>query len=65
MRFSASTTLTARNNLAVSYAQDGRTSDAITLLEQVLTDRQRILGDQHPDTLATADALRRWRPRHD
>jgi tetratricopeptide (TPR) repeat protein len=44
-------TLTARANLAVAYWQAGRTTDAITLLKEVIADRVRLLGDDHPDTL--------------
>jgi hypothetical protein len=45
-------TLTARANLAVSYYQAGRTTDAITLQERVLADSERLLGDEHPTTPA-------------
>jgi tetratricopeptide (TPR) repeat protein len=48
-------TLTAQANLAASYRQAGRTTDAITILEKVAADRVRILGPEHPDTL-TAQA---------
>ncbi|MFF4379988.1 tetratricopeptide repeat protein [Kitasatospora sp. NPDC001547] len=44
-------TLTARNNLAHSYWEAGRTDDAITLQEQVLADRRRIFGADHPVVL--------------
>ncbi|MER7924880.1 tetratricopeptide repeat protein, partial [Streptomyces sp. NPDC096057] len=44
-------TLTARNNLAVSYSDAGRVDDALNLGERVLADRERILGDDHPATL--------------
>lgn len=47
-----------RVNLAVSYRQAGRTRDAITILEKVLDDRVRVLGEDHPDTMAAVDALR-------
>ena len=35
----------------VSYRQAGRTTEATTLNEHVLTDRERILGPDHPDTV--------------
>ena len=54
-------TLSARVNLAVSYAQAGRISEAITLQEQVLADRVRVLGEQHPDTVISMKALQAWR----
>ena len=41
------------------YKAEGHLSEAIALYEQVLTDRTRILGKDHPDTLATLDALAR------
>lgn len=50
-------TLTARNNLATSYQQAGRTEEAITLLEQVATDSERTLGPHHPHTLTTRNNL--------
>jgi len=39
-------------SLAASYYQAGRTTDAITLQQRVLTDSERLLGDEHPTTLA-------------
>ena len=50
-------TLTARANLASSYGQAGRTTDAIALQETVLTDRERLLGPEHPDTLTARNDL--------
>ncbi|MGA5559242.1 tetratricopeptide repeat protein [Streptomyces lavendulocolor] len=41
-------TLTARVNLAVSYGQAGRTDKAITILERVVADRERLLGGTAP-----------------
>ncbi|MFB7476043.1 tetratricopeptide repeat protein [Kitasatospora sp. NPDC056184] len=49
--------LTARNNLATSYQQAGRTQKAIDLLRQVLADRERVLGLHHPHTLSTRGNL--------
>ncbi|MEU0632271.1 tetratricopeptide repeat protein, partial [Streptomyces sp. NPDC005989] len=43
-----------------SYQQAGRTNDAINLLEHVLAQRERILGDEHPGTRSARDALSRW-----
>ena len=52
-------TLTSRNNLAGAYREAGRLREAITLYEQVLTDRIRIriLGEDHPDTLTSRNNL--------
>jgi len=45
--------LFSRNNLGNAYRAAGRTAEAITLLEQNLADRERVLGADHPDTLST------------
>ncbi|MFD4905227.1 tetratricopeptide repeat protein [Kitasatospora purpeofusca] len=50
-------TLTARANLASSYARAGRTGEAIVLEEWVAADRERILGPDHPDTLSARGNL--------
>ncbi|MFE6867711.1 tetratricopeptide repeat protein [Kitasatospora sp. NPDC057692] len=50
-------TLTARNNLALTYRQAGRTQEAIDLGEQVLTDRERVVGPRHPHTLTARNNL--------
>ncbi|OLO50827.1 tetratricopeptide repeat protein, partial [Actinomyces oris] len=50
-------TLTARLNLAGAYCDAGRLDEAITLYEQTLEDRTRILGPHHPDTLTTHNNL--------
>ena len=50
-------TLATRNNLAVAYRTAGRTAEAITLLEQALADRERLLGADHPDTLQSRNNL--------
>ena len=50
-------TLASRNNLAYAYASAGRLAEAITLYEQVLTDRTRILGNDHPNTLSSRNNL--------
>ena len=50
-------TLTSRNNLAGAYESAGRLTEAITLYEQVLTDRTRVRGEDHPDTLASRNNL--------
>ncbi|MZE78200.1 tetratricopeptide repeat protein, partial [Streptomyces sp. SID5475] len=44
-------TLSACNNLAVSYSKSGRLQDALDLYEQVVADHERVLGPDHPDTL--------------
>ncbi|MEH0409126.1 FxSxx-COOH system tetratricopeptide repeat protein [Streptomyces scabiei] len=44
-------TLSARNNLAVSYYSAGQHQRALELGEQVLADRERVLGINHPATI--------------
>ena len=50
-------TLILCNNLAGAYKSAGRLTQAITLYEQVLTDRTRILGNDHPQTLSSRNNL--------
>ncbi|WP_443071015.1 tetratricopeptide repeat protein [Streptomyces sp. YIM 132580] len=40
--------MSARANLAASCGQAGRPREAIELLERVLADRERPLGEDHP-----------------
>ncbi|MGW6754299.1 tetratricopeptide repeat protein [Streptomyces sp. NPDC055006] len=50
-------TLTSRGNLASSYQQEGRTGEAIKLLERVIADRERVLGDDPVYLLAACGNL--------
>jgi tetratricopeptide (TPR) repeat protein len=50
-------TLTSRSNLAISYSDSGRAREALELREQVLADRERLLGPDHPDTLTSRSNL--------
>ncbi len=43
--------------IASGYVSAGRLSEAIPLFEQILTDRIRIQGKDHPDTLTSRDNL--------
>ena len=45
-------TLASRNNLANAYRAEGRLDQAVLLLERTLADRERVLGETHPSTLA-------------
>ncbi|HEY3904862.1 MAG TPA: tetratricopeptide repeat protein [Streptosporangiaceae bacterium] len=45
--------MTARSNLAATYRATGRLQEAIALDEQVLADRARVLGGDHPDTVTS------------
>jgi eukaryotic-like serine/threonine-protein kinase len=50
-------TLKSRSNLAIAYAEAGRTSEAIELFDTLLKHREAALGPQHPDTLFSRNAL--------
>ncbi|MFF9285609.1 tetratricopeptide repeat protein [Streptomyces griseosporeus] len=50
-------TLTARNNLAVSYRDAGLIQEALELAEKVLADHERLLGTGHPRTLSARHNL--------
>jgi FxsC-like protein len=50
-------TLTARANLAASYHQAGRTAEAAAISEQVLVDREEILGVRDADTVQPVGAI--------
>ena len=50
-------TLASRNNLAGAYHVAGRLTEAITLYEQVLPDRIRVLDEDHPRTLTSRNNL--------
>ncbi|MGW4681292.1 tetratricopeptide repeat protein [Micromonospora taraxaci] len=48
---------TARNNLAYAYQAAGRLDEAIPLYEATLTAYERVLGDEHPNTLTARNNL--------
>jgi hypothetical protein len=48
---------TARHVLANAYYSAGEFGRAIPVLEQTLTDQERVLGPDHPDTLASRNNL--------
>ena len=45
------------NNLAVLYKDQGRYDEAEPLYLETLETRKRVLGDDHPDTLGSMNAL--------
>ena len=47
--------VTRSDGQALSYR------DAITILEQVVADSERILGPGHPDTLTAVSVLKNWK----
>jgi tetratricopeptide (TPR) repeat protein len=50
-------TLTALNNLALSYVQLKRPSDAVPLLQEAYAGLEKILGPDHPVTIQALDNL--------
>ncbi|HLF04195.1 MAG TPA: tetratricopeptide repeat protein, partial [Dehalococcoidia bacterium] len=50
-------TLRARSSLANCYYAAGRYEEAISQFAQVLQDRERVLGPDHPDTLRSRGSL--------
>ena len=50
-------TLASRHDLASVLSQQGRRQEALAEYRAVLDARRRVLGEDHPDTLATATAL--------
>jgi hypothetical protein len=53
----AASDLTSTNNAAVGLRALGEYQRACALDEDILTRYRRVLGDDHPDTLASADHL--------
>jgi hypothetical protein len=49
--------LTARHNLAAAYRFAGRLQEAIPLYERTLSDREPVLGADHPQTLSSRNNL--------
>jgi hypothetical protein len=47
----------ARSNLANAYARASRLAEALPLHRQVLTEKQRVLGPRHPETLLSLSNL--------
>jgi Tetratricopeptide repeat len=53
----AASALTSTNNAAVDLCALGEYQRACALDEDILTRYRRVLGDDHPHTLASADRL--------
>ncbi len=51
------TTLTLRNNLAITLEGAGQASEAIEQFQALLADRERVLGPDHPSTFTTRNNL--------
>ena len=50
-------TLTSMDNLASTYRNQGRWTEAEKLFVQVMETRKTVLGPEHPDTLTSMDNL--------
>ena len=50
-------TLSAANNLGVTYKDQGKFTEAAVLHEEALATSRRVLGAGHPDTRCTAENL--------
>ena len=51
------TPCSSRSNLALAYQAAGRLDEAISLHEQTLAARERVLGPDHPSTLQSRNNL--------
>ncbi|KAI1315580.1 hypothetical protein F5Y16DRAFT_393330 [Xylariaceae sp. FL0255] len=54
-------TLNSMNNLALTWKSQGRTADAIRLMEDCSHLCIRVLGPDHPHTLSSLSAFNDWR----
>jgi hypothetical protein len=54
-------TLTSMVNLAFTWKEQGRDEEAIRLMEDCVSSRTRVLGVHHHLTVASTEALARWR----
>ncbi|MDR1635319.1 MAG: tetratricopeptide repeat protein [Bifidobacteriaceae bacterium] len=54
------TLLVLRSQVARLVGEVGRVDEAISLLRDVLADRERVLGPDHPDTLTTRHHIAYW-----
>ncbi|KAK4232924.1 hypothetical protein C8A03DRAFT_19895, partial [Achaetomium macrosporum] len=50
-------TLTSMHNLAFTWKDQGRHSDALALMRDCAQARQRVLPAEHPDTLSSLAAV--------
>jgi len=55
--------LTTANNLAISLSRQGKHEEAEEMQRAVLAVRKRVLGAEHPDTLAAASDMQATRKR--
>jgi hypothetical protein len=53
-------TLTSMANLAFTLEDQGRISEAISLLDTFLKIGKLVFGPEHPDILSSSEALHKW-----
>ncbi|KAL4972509.1 hypothetical protein BDW66DRAFT_162838 [Aspergillus desertorum] len=53
-------TLTSMHNLALTFRQLGKISDALSLIKKCADLRNKVLGSDHPDAISSSDALSDW-----
>jgi hypothetical protein len=53
-------TLRSMHNLAFTWKQSGRYSEALKLMEECVRLQTRFLGNNHPDTLDSNEELLGW-----
>ncbi|PQE18243.1 hypothetical protein CJF30_00010977 [Rutstroemia sp. NJR-2017a BBW] len=58
-------TLTSMENLAFTWKRTNRAAQAITLMEECIQSRKRVLGLDHPDTLSSCSVLAAWKTEQD
>jgi hypothetical protein len=58
-------TLNSISNLAFTWKETGRETEAIRLIEECIQSRQHILGLNHPDTISSCTALDTWKAEHE
>ena len=53
-------TLTSMNNLAFTWKDQGRDTEAVGLMRECVRLGQRILGANHPHFISSSNSLARW-----
>ena len=49
--------MATRDRLAAAFLAEGKNKDAISHYKRVLSDREKVIGRNHPDTIATTANL--------
>jgi hypothetical protein len=54
-------TLTSMNNLAFTWKGNGKETEAVSLMEECVKFRKRVLGVGHPNSISSCRALDIWK----